>query len=159
MRTLIVYMTAHGCAERAARLIAADLGGETAIANLKKKKSIDPAGFDAVVVGGSIHAGKVQKGIARFCERHRNALLDTRLGLYLCHMEEGEGARRQFETAYPADLRGHAIAEGLFGGEFDFDRMNFLQRFIVKKVAKVEKSVSRFDEAAVHAFAEALKRD
>ncbi|MBN1886018.1 MAG: flavodoxin domain-containing protein [Candidatus Krumholzibacteriota bacterium] len=157
MRTLIVYMTAHGCAEKAARLLAGELGAETVIADLKRGKAVDPDGYDAVVVGSSIHAGKVQKGIRKYCERHREALLGVRLGLFVCHMQEGEEARSQFEAAYPEGLRRHASAAGLFGGEFDFSKMNFLQRGIVRKIAKIEKSVSRFDEAAVRDFAATMK--
>ncbi len=42
---------------------------------------------------------------------------------------------------------------------FDFDRMNFLERKIVKKVAGVEGSISRISEEAIERFAADLVRD
>ncbi len=64
-----------------------------------------------------------------------------------------EKAQMQFENAYNENLRDHAIATSLFGGEFVFERMNWFERSVVKKVAGVSKSVSDIDQA-VDRFAE-----
>ncbi|MDY6801220.1 MAG: hypothetical protein SVU94_08360 [Bacteroidota bacterium] len=45
-------------------------------------------------------------------------------------MEEGEKAREQFKNAYPESLRSKAI-DGHFGGEFNFDKMNFFEKAII----------------------------
>jgi len=81
------------------------------------------------------------------------------LGLFLCCMEKGKKAQEQFDAAFSKGLRAHAAAQGLFGGEFDFSRMNFLERKIVKKVAGVEGSVSRISEEAIELFAADLVRN
>ena len=73
-------------------------------------------------------------------------------------MEEGDTARKQMEDNLPEDLRAHASALGLFGGEFDFEKMNFLEKAIVKKVAGVEKTVSRIDTEAVKTFLADFRR-
>ena len=108
------------------------LSGDVALVNLKNKRNPDISSHDTIIVGGSIHAGTVQKGIQRFCEKNREMLLQKTLGLYLCHMQEDETAQKQFEGAYPEDLRAHAAAKGLFGGEFDFKKKNFIERKIVR---------------------------
>ena len=121
--------------------------------NLGMSGAMDISVYDAIIIGGSIHAGKVQKGIQRFCKKYREILLKMKLGLYLCHMEQGETARRQLDEAYPEELKAHASAVGLFGGEFDFKKMNFLERKIVKKIAGIEDSVSRINGDAIREFA------
>jgi len=153
MSTLIVYMTKHGCTERTAGMLKEHLYGEVTLVNLKKEKKPDLSRHETIVIGGSIRAGRIQEGVRKFCERNRETLLGKRLGLYLCCMYDGETADKQFEEAYPEELRRHAAAAGLFGGEFDFQKMNFIERKIVKKVARVEESVSRIDSEAIRNFA------
>lgn len=158
MSTCIVYMTKHGCTAKTASMLRELLRDDVALFDLKEHAHPDIAPYDTVIVGGSIHAGKIQKGVRRFCEDERDSLLQKTLGLYICHMEEGETAEREFGEAYPAALRSHAAATGLFGGEFDFEKMNFVERTLVKRIAKVSRSVSRIDADAVRTFAEGLER-
>ncbi|HER42918.1 MAG TPA: flavodoxin [Candidatus Eisenbacteria bacterium] len=153
MRTLIAYMTRHGCAKKTAGMLKELLAGDTALVDLKRDKKPDLSGYDTVVIGGSIHAGRIQRGLRRFLDKNGEILLEKRLGLYLCCMEEGETAVKQFEKAYPERLRIHAAATGIFGGEFDLDRMNFIERKIVKKAAGIEESVSRIDAGTIRDFA------
>lgn len=153
MATVIVYITRHGCTEKTARLLEGHLEDDTTAVNLKKNKNPDLSVYETIIVGGSIHAGMIQKDVKKFCEKNRETLLAKRLGLFICHMQEGEEARKEFDEAYPEELRSHAAATGLFGGEFDFARMNFLERHIVKKIAKVGESVSRINEGAIEEFA------
>ena len=153
MNTAIVYMTKHGCTEKAAQILIEKLGGDVAAVNLKSDCEPDLSRYDTVIIGGSIYAGKIQGRVTKFIEKHREVLLTKRLGLYLCCMYEGETAEKQFEEAYPWDLREHACSTGLFGGEFNFPKMNFFERKIVKRVAKIEKSVSSLDSGAIEEFA------
>jgi menaquinone-dependent protoporphyrinogen oxidase len=73
-------------------------------------------------------------------------------------MYEGEKALEQFQNAFPEVIRNKAVAHGLFGGEFDFDKMNFMEKAIVKKVANVEHSVSKINYANIKAFAEKISK-
>lgn len=156
MSTLIVYMTRHGCAAKAAAMLEARLEGEVKVADLKKDKKISPGPYSTVIVGGSIHAGMVQRKIKKFCRDNMDLLLARRLGLFLCCMEEGEKARKQFEDAFPPELRSHAIATGLFGGEFDFSKMNFLEKKIIRNVAEITENVSKINDRAIEDFASQL---
>jgi len=83
--------------------------------------------------------------------------MNKKLGLFLCCMEEGEKANEQFENAYPENLRKHATATGLFGGEFTFEKMNFLEKSIIKKISKISESVSKINEKAINEFAINIK--
>lgn len=152
---LIVYATTHGCTENCALKLKEGLAGETTLINLKKQ-SPDLDAFDTVVIGGSIHAGKIQKRVRKFCDTHLDSLLTRKIGLYICCMEEGERAAEQLEDAFPDALKVYATARGLFGGAFDFDRMNAVEKAIIKKVAGVDSSVSKVSEESIRAFIEAM---
>jgi menaquinone-dependent protoporphyrinogen oxidase len=156
MKTLILYATRHGCAEKCAAKLGAALQGEVKTVNFKDAGAIGLADYEAVVIGGSIHAGKVQKGVKDFCAKNLEVLKSKRLGLFLCCMEEGPKAEEQFAGAFPKELVDAASARGLFGGEFDFDRMNWLEKAIIKKVSKIDASVSKIKEQAILDFAAVL---
>jgi menaquinone-dependent protoporphyrinogen oxidase len=73
-------------------------------------------------------------------------------------MEEGETAGKQFDEAYPEELQRYAKATAIFGGAFDFERMSFLEKMIVKKVAQVKHSTSKVDFEAVRKFTRRMDR-
>lgn len=154
MNTLIVYATTHGCTEKYVQLMRKGISGDVTVLNLKGRKvqNHDFEDFQNVIIGGSIHAGQMQKSVKDFMKRHSLELLHRKLGLFLTCMEEGDTARKQFEDNFPEEFRIHASAAGIFGGEFDFKKMNFLEKAIVKKVAGIKESVSRMDEGAVRDF-------
>lgn len=158
MSTLIVYATRHGCAEKAVEILKDNLEGDVSAVNLKENKNPDLSSFDTVIVGGSIHAGQTQRKIKKFYRENLTLLKQKRLGLFLCCMEEGKKAQAQFDEAFPAELREHSAAAGLFGGEFNFDMMNFFERAIVKKIAGVTDSVSKLKEDQIHQFAAAINK-
>lgn len=58
--------------------------------------------------------------------------------------------------AFPEVLIGAAAAKDLFGGAFDLDRMNWLQKATIKKISKIDASVSKIKEKAILDFASAL---
>jgi menaquinone-dependent protoporphyrinogen oxidase len=160
MNTLILYATTHGCTEKYAMLMKQGIAGNVTVLNLKDKKARNPdyKDFQNVIIGGSIHAGRLQKSVKDFMKRHSSQLLRMKLGLFLSCMEEGDTASKQFEDNFPEEIRDHASATGIFGGEFDFKKMNFLEKAIVKKVAGIKKSVSRMDEDAVQNFIDEFQR-
>jgi menaquinone-dependent protoporphyrinogen oxidase len=149
MRTAIVYASNHGTTEGVARKLQQGLGEDKVqLFNLKKNKKFDLSPFGQVIVGGSIHAGSIQKRIQKFTDNHRPELLEKRLGLYLCCMDE-DRAQEQFDHAYPEILRSHAISKKVMGGEFRFDRMNFIEKAMIKKISGVDQSVSKINEEKI----------
>ncbi|WP_297086788.1 flavodoxin domain-containing protein [uncultured Draconibacterium sp.] len=158
MKTLIAYCTTHGCAEKTANKLKQFLGGEIVLVNLKNEANPDVTNFDRVIIGGSIHAGQIQKRVKEFCRHQLKPLQNKELGLFICCMEEGEKAEIQLHDAFPNVLLQHAKAKAYFGGEFDFNKMNFFQKLIVKKVAKVEDSVSSINHEAIKNFSKQMNK-
>jgi len=80
------------------------------------------------------------------------------LGLFICCMEEGETGQKQLLDNYPEELIKNAKATAYFGGEFDFEKMNFFQKMIVKKVAHIDHSTSKMDYEAIRKFSKKMDR-
>jgi len=72
-------------------------------------------------------------------------------------MEQADKAAKQLREAFPSELLNHAEAAEIFGGEFNFEKMNFIERFIVKRVAGVDKSVSKFNKESFANFVREMK--
>lgn len=156
MRNLIVYISNHGCAEKIAKRISDELKGSTKIINLREEKPTDIEHYDKIILGGSIHAGKVQKKLTSFIRKNENIINTKKHALYLCCMYEGEQAISQLNNAYPEKLRKSAIATEILGGEFDFGKMNFIEKVIIKKIANVEESVSKIKNDKIQEFIDKL---
>jgi len=156
MNTAIIYGTKHGSTHKCATTLANELGGSTNLYNLDSKTEVNLTIYDTIIIGGSIHAGAINKNVKKFIDKNISTLIEKKIGLYLCCMYEGDKALEQFQNAFPEELRNKAVAHGLFGGEFDFEKMNFLEKAIVKKVAHVEKSVSNLNYANIKAFAKKI---
>jgi menaquinone-dependent protoporphyrinogen oxidase len=155
MKSLIVYCSSHGTTEKVVGILSEQLAGEVVSVDLKRDKTIiDLNVYDAVIIGGSIHAGMIQRRIKKFIQTHHNELLlEKELGLFLVCMREGEMAVEQFNNAYPQDLRKNSVALGLFGGEFLVSEMNFFERQVVKKVDGITADQSKLDMDAIMEFA------
>jgi menaquinone-dependent protoporphyrinogen oxidase len=157
MKTAIIYASNHGTTEEVAGKIQQGLGEDKArLFNLKHKNHFDLSQFDQIIVGGSIHAGSVQKRVRNFIDKNQPELLEKRLGLFLCCMHEQE-AETEFNNAYPEILRSHATSKKIMGGEFRFERMNFIEKALVKKIAGINQSVYKVDENKIKEFVEEMQ--
>lgn len=152
MNTLIVYATKHGCSESCARMLCKQLTGNVELYNLKEGRVPVLAKYDRVIIGGSIHMGKIQKEVHDFCTNNIDILFDKKIGLFVCGMLF-EKANEELNNSFPKELLTQAIAKEFFGGEYRFNRMNYIDRLIVKKVAKVNNDVSQVKEENITRFA------
>lgn len=159
MGTLIVFMSKHGCAEKAARIIGEHISDSVvSVVDLKSRADIDLPRYDTVIIGGPIYLGSLQRGLRKFCDKYLAQLLTKRIGLFICCMNEGEAALKHYEAVFDGALRSRAVAAGIFGGELDFERLSVLEKGVIGQAVSITESVSRFDEAAVREFAAKFTR-
>jgi menaquinone-dependent protoporphyrinogen oxidase len=160
MNGLIIYMSSHGCASKAASLILENFNGSPycafTLVNLGEDEVPDLSLYDAVIIGGSIRIGTLQKRLKKFVEKNLDHLLRKRIGLFICCMYEGKKAEEQLQQNFPAPLVKHATALGYFGGELNFDVMNAFERMIIKDIIGISVNVSQFNEKAVGQFVSRL---
>ena len=146
MKTAIIYASSHGTSEKVARQIQDGLGADNAnIINLKETRTVDLSQYDTLIIGGSIHAGQMQGRVKTFCKKNMVDLLQKRVGLFMVGMNEPE-FENEFNSAFPELLRNHAITSKCVGGEFLFEKMNFIEKLIVKKVSGITQNISKIDE-------------
>jgi menaquinone-dependent protoporphyrinogen oxidase len=158
MSTIIIYASKHGSVEKCASLLKGELKGDVTICPVKeglKIKNLDT--YDTIIIGCSVHAGSIQGKIKKFVNKFQPVLLTKKIGLFLCTFTPPEKAEHYFNENFPQELVQSAKARGLFGGERIFEKMNFFESFIIKKIAKTDKSASFINEKNIKEFAKKMK--
>ncbi|MEN6589118.1 MAG: flavodoxin domain-containing protein [Proteiniphilum sp.] len=155
--TLIIFASNHGTVEKCARELFRLIDGNVDICNLNRREMLpDLTNYDSVIVGGSIHSGRIQEVIATFCEENLDELAVKRLGLFINCLYTGEKAQRQLDEAFPEELRRNAVVRDYFGGEVDELKLNFWERIVTTQMIEKEDLVVALSKEKIKRFAELM---
>jgi menaquinone-dependent protoporphyrinogen oxidase len=157
MRVLVIYTTRHGTSQKIARAIQHSSSHQVRLHNLKKNNQPDLDRHDFIVLGSSIHAGRIPRRLRRFIRKKSDQLLAKPLAIYLCCMDLGN-SEKQMEANFPKPLREHAIELRCLGGEFLFEKMNKIEKTLVKKIAGADGSKSNLRHDALQSFIQSLNK-
>lgn len=155
MSTLVIYSSKYGCTEKCAKLLANKLKDNVDLINLKSNMNIDFPKYSKIIIGGSIYMGKIQKEVTEFCSKYLNTLKDKSLGLFICGMQDN-AIEDEINANFPQELLEIAKAKEYFGGEFIFEKMNFFEKIIVKKVSKITSNKSNILDDNIYKFAQVM---
>ena len=155
MKMLIVYRSKYGAVASCARALAQRIKADTVVADLAQRPWPDPGGFDAVLIGGSIYTGRIQREVRGFCEGNRQALLSCPVGLFICCMYQGDQAQAQLQGAYPQWLSSRAFVARSLGGELHRAKLSLIDRFLLLGLPRSTMDVLAIDPAAMEAVAAA----
>jgi menaquinone-dependent protoporphyrinogen oxidase len=142
-RIMIAYATSEGHTARIAGCIADVIrseGYEPVPVEIKRSGAPAPDGYDAVIVGASVHAGRHQASIRDFVRKHRAALERVPSAFFSVSLsaagstskarEEAEGCVEQFvrQTGWrPGRV-------GFFAGALLYTRYGFVMRWVMKRI-------------------------
>ena len=144
-RVLIAYGTSEGHTARIAECIAKvirDQGYEAYLVDIKRSGAPEPHGYDAVIVGASVHMGKHQNCVRDFVRKHRAALERLPSAIFsvrLAAHDNTEGARQEVEgyiEKFVQQTSWRPSKIGLFAGALLYTRYGFITRWIMKKIAR-----------------------
>ena len=135
MKTLIAYASQYGYGAECAEKLRALATGETTLVDLTRQTTVNLVEFDTVIVGGSVYMGKAMKQATDFCANHETALLQKKLGLFLC-CGLPQNVEQSYAASFSEALRQHATALSCFGGELRTGRMKPMHRMIANMMQK-----------------------
>jgi len=132
-KILVAYATRMGSTAEIAQAIARDLaaaGKSTEVAELAAVTTL--AGFGAVVIGTPVYLAKVEKDVASFVARHREALLRVPVAAFavgIAPVDPRVGSVEDVLGKLRAALDPvRPVAVAMFAGRLELSRMSFLQR-------------------------------
>lgn len=153
----IIYSSKHGTTQKIAEHIGTELHGhKISLFNLADRREIDLSGYDTVIIGGSIHAGRLDSRVKKFLQIHTLELIQKRIALFMCGTNL-PALETQFNKEFPVLLRNHSISNQFVGGEFLFEKMSFFDRLITQRITGVKSTVSLINHQAVNQLIEDIK--
>ncbi len=160
MKTAIIFTSKNGTTEKVAKEIAGKLGSENSeLIDIRKSKNIEFSKYDMIVLGSPIYAGNPASAMKKFCSKNITELLSGPLSLFVCGMEDKSDKRQEeINNAYPEQLLEHSRANGFLGGEFLFEKMNFFEKAIVKRIAKTDQNISAIDNENIGLFIDKITK-
>ncbi len=141
-KALIVFGTRYGATESTSAEIAKVLQGaglEVRVVNAKKEKIKDVSPYDLIIVGSGMQMGKWTGEPENFLNQFQKELAAKKIAIFVSSAaqalieyekktEEVESNRRQYLEEKAARYNLQPVSMVIFGGVWDFNKMNFLFR-------------------------------
>jgi menaquinone-dependent protoporphyrinogen oxidase len=158
MKTLITYASDSGFSKKIAEKIGDNLGENVFLVNLKEQPYPQLNEFQRIIIGGSVHKGKMQEKVKEFIFSKLNELIDKEIGLFICCREEHETARLQLREVYPEELLFAAKSTAVFNSCFEFEGRNFFERLVGRKISRIKNTTPKIDFETIHLFSRRMDR-
>ncbi|TQJ51154.1 flavodoxin domain-containing protein [Phycicoccus sp. SLBN-51] len=140
-RVLITYGTTEGHTAKIAEVMADvmhGLGHDVQTADITSLDGTVPDGYDALVLGASIHMGKHDKRVVEFVRSNHDVLERLPSAFFSVSLaahgdtEEAQG----YVEAFAEETGWHPDKIALFGGALLYTHYGFVKRHMMKKIAR-----------------------
>jgi menaquinone-dependent protoporphyrinogen oxidase len=144
---LIVYGTTEGQTAKIAQHIAdagRRLGHQVTVRHAPDIAGTDVGGWDAVIVGGSVHEGRYQRAVSDFIEQHKDALASRPKAFFsvslaaASHDPEERAEARRIALDFVARTRWEPQRTESFAGALKYTQYSWLKRKLMKHIAGKE---------------------
>ncbi|MFU8895786.1 MAG: menaquinone-dependent protoporphyrinogen IX dehydrogenase [Gammaproteobacteria bacterium] len=136
---LLLYSGVYGHTRRICERIQStltELGQQVELVQLPAL-AIDPAGYDAVLIGASIRNGKHNPAVMEFINRHQAVLEEKPNGFFSVNLVARKAHKNTPETnpytkAFVAKSPWQPKLLGVFGGDLDYQRYTAFDRNVIR---------------------------
>ena len=146
MKLLIVYGTTEGQTRKIARFMENVFveAGHTVTLSDASDAPVSPAGFDAVIIGASIHIQKYQSAVTHYITEHLkllNAIPGAFFSVSLAiasEFEEEHRAIQKITVDYLAQTGWKPVMTSQIAGALKYTEYDFFKKLIMKMISKKE---------------------
>jgi menaquinone-dependent protoporphyrinogen oxidase len=119
----MVYTSKTGTTEKCAKKLSKLLKNNVKLIDLKNAEKENIDNYDAVILGGYIHAGKAPSKLKKYIKKHPE-LLKKKLGIFLSFADVSEKLDEYLANNFDEEFLKNCDVKGHFGGEFNFEKMS-----------------------------------
>ena len=161
MKILIAYSSNTGTAENCVKHLSSQISNHNVFTVDLSKNRPDVSEFDAVIIGGSIRMGSLDKKVYSFISENRSKLLNMKTAYFICNAINAE-TDKYFKKCFPADVIENAVIYDTFGGELKLDKQKGIDKLLLKLFLKANEENEDFAmpgilTEAINRFAETIK--
>ncbi|MFD3156856.1 flavodoxin domain-containing protein [Haloimpatiens sp. FM7330] len=157
MKSIIIYATKCGSTEKAAKMLKKNMKGEVDLINIMKENVPDIKCYDNIILGASVYAGNIQKKLVNYINENLDIILKKRIGLFICAAQSDEKEIEKYlRELFNPELYNNALCADTFGYEIHFEKLNFIERFIIKRVKKTRDNVYELKDESIKKFGEKM---
>lgn len=154
MKTLIAYASKTGAAKKCAEYLNTKIENST-LCDLDGEKP-DLSAYDAVIIGGGIRMGAINKAAKKFITKNIDAIKGKKYGIYICNGLGGDAKQIITQNFTNGETSGAVCVSG-FGGELNLEKLKGMDKFIASAVAKDPKNkMPELSYEAMDAFVKAF---
>ena len=144
-KILIAYGTAEGHTARIARSLAEAIrnqGYEAQAVDVERARAGRPEGYDAVIVGASVHMGRHERWVVEYVRQNRDTLERLPSAFFsvsLAARDNTDEAREEVDgyiEKFVQQTGWHPRQIGRFAGALLYTQYGFFKRWIMKKIAR-----------------------
>jgi menaquinone-dependent protoporphyrinogen oxidase len=144
-RILIAYGTCEGHTSRIARYLADVIrarGLQVDVVNVERPCVGDPEGYDAVIVGASIHLGRHERYVAEYVRQNRETLERLPSGFFSVSLSAGENTEEARKGVgdcidkFVKQTGWRPNKVGRFAGALLYTRYGFFKRWMMKRITR-----------------------
>ncbi len=141
-KILVAYGTRAGSTAEVADVIGKKLAQGGCAVDVRAVKRVNNLnGYQAIVLGSAIRAGKILPEVTAFVKAHKEELRKLPVAYFVVGMtlREDTPEKRKIVRAYldPLCAEVAPLETGLFAGKMDYSRLGFVEKMIVKNMVKV----------------------
>jgi menaquinone-dependent protoporphyrinogen oxidase len=144
-KILVTYHSGEGQTTRIAERISTVLGERGVEVDVREAANAPrPAGFDAVVVGDSIHVGRHSRSVTRWLRKHNSELADVPMALFQVsmtsarHDEEHDAKAEQYVEQLLARTGAHPDLVVNFAGALRYSEYGWMTKRVMRSIARRE---------------------
>jgi len=158
-RILVAYGTTEGQTTKIAEYIADVIRGHRNAAdavNIKHSGDTVPVGYDAVIVGASIHMGKHENYVGDFVRQNRATLERLPSALFSVSLAaRGDMANAQaYVDNFQQETGWHPAHVGLFAGALLYTQYGVIKRYMMKRIVRDKPGSLSLDTSRDHVYTE-----
>lgn len=159
MKTLLVYASKYGFTEEVSYQIKESISHSCDVVNIKDesidKQAIESA--DNVIIAASMYVGTINKKMQEFVASNQNELLKKNIGIVVTGMQKDE-IQNEIKNNFSEELLNHSSFAEWIGGKFNIEKMSWMDKMIVKKVANCKETTTLFFDDKFKSIVDSIEK-